>query len=188
MAKKDSMKVFNTEIPDVKIVEPNIYADERGHFLETYKESRYLAAGIGNRYVQDNLSVSYKGVLRGLHFQNPNPQGKLVSVLQGEVYDVAVDLRVNSPTFGKWIAVILSDSNRRQLWIPAGFAHGFQTVSEKAIFVYKCDNEYHQTSEHSLRWNDPSLGIPWPIEKPVMSAKDREAPLLQDLDEYLFRN
>lgn len=174
------MKVTPTAIPEVLIVEPRVFPDERGYFLETWNQLRYAEAGIDVTFVQDNLSFSRRGVLRGLHYQNPNAQGKLVSAAHGEVFDVAVDLRVDSPTFRQWVGVTLSAENQRRLWVPAGFAHGFVVTSESAVFAYKCTDYYAPRDERSLRWNDPELSIDWPVESPVLSAKDAQAPLLRD--------
>ena len=177
------MKVTATEIPDVLLVEPKIFGDDRGFFLETFQAGRYTEAGIpapGASFVQDNWSRSAKGILRGLHFQEPNSQGKLVSVLRGTVFDVAVDVRRGSPTFGKWVGFELSEHNKLQLWIPPGLAHGFCVTSESADFVYKCTELYSPKNENSILWNDPDLAIPWPVKEPLLSAKDAAAPRLKD--------
>lgn len=181
------MKIIATEIPDVKIIEPRVFGDQRGCFFESYNQARYRDMGIDAQFLQDNVSCSTKGVLRGMHFQNPHAQGKLVTALLGEIYDVAVDLRVNSPTFSRWVGVHMNDENRRQLWIPAGFAHGFLVLSEKAMISYKCDGPYQPKAEHSLLWNDPDVGIRWPAENPVLSDKDATALTLRDLEVHLFR-
>lgn len=173
------MNVTRTEIPDVLLVEPKVYGDDRGFFLETFQAERYAEAGVRGPFVQDNWSRSSKGILRGLHYQEPNGQGKLVSVVSGVVYDVAVDVRRGSPTFGKWVAYELSAQNKRQLWIPPGLAHGFCVVSESADFVYKCTQLYSPKDEHSILWNDPDLAIPWPVANPLLSAKDAAAPQLK---------
>jgi dTDP-4-dehydrorhamnose 3,5-epimerase len=173
------MKVIPTSIPEVLIVEPRVFPDERGYFLETWNRQRYADAGIDVEFVQDNLSFSRRGVLRGLHYQNPGAQGKLVSVAQGEVFDVAVDLRTDSPTFGRWVGATLSHENQRRLWVPAGFAHGFVVTSDTAVFAYKCTDYYAPQHERSLLWNDPEIGIRWPVESPIVSAKDAEAPTLR---------
>lgn len=167
------MKVIDTEIPDVKILEPRVFGDERGFFMESYNQ-RVLkdAAGISTEFVQDNHSRSAKHVLRGLHYQISNPQGKLVRVTQGEVFDVAVDLRRSSATFGKWIGVNLSAENKRMLWIPAGFAHGFLVLSESADFLYKTTEFYDAASDRCIVWNDPDLNILWPAAAPLLSPKD----------------
>jgi len=175
------MKVFGTAIPEVLIVEPKLFGDARGFFLETYQFERYAAAGIGRPFVQDNMSRSAKGVLRGLHLQNPCTQGKLVSAMRGRVLDVAVDVRLGSPTFGRHVAVGLSEDNRRQLWVPRGFAHGFAVLSETADFFYKCDNLYSPKDEIVVRWDDPAIGIDWGVTEPSLSARDAAAPLLKDV-------
>jgi dTDP-4-dehydrorhamnose 3,5-epimerase len=175
------MKVVATDLPEVLIFEPLLFGDQRGFFLETYQLRRYVEAGIVRPFVQDNLSRSSYGVLRGLHLQNPATQGKLVTVLRGRVLDVAVDVRIGSPTFGRHIAVELSEENRKQLWVPRGFAHGFAVLSETADFFYKCDDMYSPKDEMSVRWDDPAIGINWGIAKPSLSAKDAVAPLLADV-------
>jgi dTDP-4-dehydrorhamnose 3,5-epimerase len=180
-AGKQLMNVIETSIPGVLIVEPKLFGDARGFFMELYHESRYAGSGIVRRFVQDNLSRSSQGVLRGLHFQNPRPQGKLVTVLRGCVLDLAVDVRAGSPTFGRHIAVELNEENRRQLWIPRGFAHGFVVRSETADFFYRCDEVYSPADEHVLRWNDPQLGIDWGCDSPSVSARDREGVALAQL-------
>lgn len=174
------MKVINTNIPDVKIIEPQVFGDERGFFMETFRESWFQKHVADVRFVQDNHSKSSKGILRGLHYQTQQTQGKLVRVTHGEVYDVAVDMRKNSPTFGQWVGILLNDDNKRQLWVPAGFAHGFYVTSESAEFVYKCTDYYAPEYEQSVLWNDPKLAINWPLtpnEDVKLSAKD-EAGLL----------
>ncbi len=175
------MQVVATELPEVLIVEPKLFGDQRGFFLETYQLGRYVESGIVRPFVQDNLSRSSYGVLRGLHLQNPVAQGKLVTVLRGRVLDVAVDVRIGSPTFGRHVAVELSEENRRQLWVPRGFAHGFVVLSETVDFFYKCDNAYSPKDEVSVRWDDPAIGINWGISDPSLSAKDAVAPLLADV-------
>jgi dTDP-4-dehydrorhamnose 3,5-epimerase len=176
------VKVRETKLKDCVIIEPEVFGDERGFFLETFQAERYAAqAGITLPFVQDNHSRSSKGVLRGLHFQKTKPQGKLVRVVKGEVYDVAVDIREGSPTFGQWEAVILSEENKAQLWVPPGFAHGFVVLSETADFVYKCTDYYDPSDEGSILWNDPDLNIPWPIDSPSLSDKDANAEKLVDL-------
>ena len=174
------MKVIPTELPGVLILEPKVFGDDRGFFMEMFHEKRYADAGIRGPFVQDNYSRSAKGILRGLHFQEPQAQGKLVQVLAGAVYDVAVDVRRGSPTFGKWVAVELSTDNRRQLWIPPGFAHGFCVLSESADFHYKCTALYSPETERGVLWNDSDLGIPWPVSAPLLSGKDAKAPRLKD--------
>jgi len=172
------MKVTQTPLPEVLLLEPKVFGDARGFFLETYHAQRYEAHGIPAHFVQDNLSRSVKGTLRGLHFQEPNPQGKLVQVLAGAVWDVAVDIRTGSPTFGQWVAFELSAENKHQLWIPSGFAHGFCVLSESADFSYKCTDFYNPAAERSVAWADPTLAIPWPVEAPLLSVKDAAAPRL----------
>lgn len=172
------MKVIDTEIPDVKIIEPAVFGDERGFFMETWNQKIFeeKVTGKPTQFVQDNHSKSNRGILRGLHYQAENTQGKLVRVVSGEVFDVAVDIRKNSPTFGKWVGVYLSAENKRQLWIPEGFAHGFYVTSESAEFVYKCTNYYHPASEISIVWNDSDINIKWPlISEPILSQKDLSA-------------
>jgi len=166
------MNVLPTELPGVLLVEPKVHGDARGFFFEAYHQRRYADAGIPGPFVQDNVSRSTRGILRGLHYQHPRGQGKLVWVLAGSVFDVAVDVRRGSPTFGKWVGVELSDQNRRQLWIPAGFAHGFCVTSESADFAYKCTDFYAPEHEQTILWNDPRIGIRWPLEQPRLSAKD----------------
>lgn len=170
------MNIISTEIEDVKILEPKVFGDERGFFMETFRTDWFKENIANVDFVQDNHSKSKKGILRGLHFQKVQTQGKLVRVTSGEVYDVAVDVREGSPTFGKWVGVYLSAENKRQLWVPAGFAHGFLVTSESAEFVYKCTDYYHSESEVSLAWDDPELAIDWPLnnEQPSLSTKDGE--------------
>lgn len=174
------MNVLKTELPGVLILEPKRFGDDRGFFMEMFHAKRYAEAGISGPFVQDNFSRSAKGILRGLHFQEPHAQGKLVQVLAGAVYDVAVDIRRGSPTFGKWVGVELSADNRRQVWVPAGFAHGFCVLSESADFHYKCTDVYTPASERCIAWNDPKLGIPWPVTSPLLSPRDAAAPRLED--------
>lgn len=173
---------FNeTKIKGVYIIDVKTYGDERGYFMETYKESDFAAAGLDYKFVQDNQSSSKKGVLRGLHFQKTHPQAKLVRVLSGEVFDVAVDLRKNSETYGKWTGVLLSAENHRQFMIPRGFAHGFLVVSDYAEFAYKCDDFYHPDDEGGIMWNDPDIGIDWgDVSGVILSEKDKKHPLLKD--------
>jgi dTDP-4-dehydrorhamnose 3,5-epimerase len=175
------MKVIQTSIPEVMIFEPQVFSDRRGNFLETYQEQKYRAAGVPKLFVQDNQSHSFKNVLRGLHFQLHHPQGKLVRVTQGEVFDVAVDIRRNSPTFGKWHGEILSAVNHRQMYIPENFAHGFCVLSEDAEFLYKCTDFYVPGDEVGLIWNDPQLGIEWPVDRPILSDKDAVLPTLAEV-------
>lgn len=181
------MKITATSIAGVSIVEPALIGDSRGFFSELYQAERYAGAGIAARFVQDNLSRSAAGVLRGLHLQNPNPQGKLVSVLRGAVLDVAVDVRTGSPTFGRHVAIELSEGNRRQLWIPRGFAHGFIVRSDSADLFYKCDALYSAADELVLRWDDPELGIDWGCDHPILSERDRNGRTLAELAPRLPR-
>ena len=174
------MKISETELPGVLLLEPKRFGDDRGFFMELFQEKRYAEAGIPGPFVQDNFSRSAKGILRGLHFQQPHAQGKLVQVFAGAVYDVAVDIRRGSPTFGRWVGMELSADNRRQLWVPPGFAHGFCVLSESADFHYKCTDFYSPASEHGIAWDDPDLGIPWPVKSPLLSPKDSVAPRLKD--------
>jgi dTDP-4-dehydrorhamnose 3,5-epimerase len=176
------VKITPTELPGVVIIEPKAFGDERGFFLETFQAERYGAlAGISLRFVQDNHSRSRRGVLRGLHAQKQQPQGKLVRAARGEIFDVAADIDPRSPTFGRWVGVTLSDTNHRQLWIPPGYAHGFVVVSEIADFEYKCTDYYHPQSETGVIWNDADLGIEWPIKDPLLSDKDKRLPTLASL-------
>lgn len=175
------MNVIATDIPDVLIFEPKVFGDPRGFFLETYQFERYAAHGVLRPFIQDNLSRSSRGVLRGLHLQNPLTQGKLVSVMRGSVLDVALDVRRGSPTFGRHVAAELNDDNRRQLWVPRGFAHGFVVLSETADFAYKCDNNYSPKDEIVVRWDDPELAIVWGVDSPSLSTRDASAPLLKDI-------
>ncbi|WP_257455746.1 dTDP-4-dehydrorhamnose 3,5-epimerase [Archangium lipolyticum] len=174
------MKVLETELPGVLLLEPRAFEDARGVFMEVFHAGRYAEVGIRAAFVQDNLSRSVKGTLRGLHFQEPHGQGKLVQVLSGTVYDVVVDIRRGSPAFGRWLGLELSAENRRQLWIPPGFAHGFCVLSERADFFYKCTDVYVPTADRGLLWNDPDLAIPWPVTSPLLSPKDAAAPRLKD--------
>jgi len=175
------MQVIETEIPGLVIIEPKLFGDPRGFFLETFQAERYRPWGISRPFVQDNLSRSAYGVLRGLHLQNPKTQGKLVTVLRGRVLDVAVDVRLGSPTFGRHVAIELSEDNLRQFWVPRGFAHGFVVLSETADFFYKCDELYSPGDEIAIRHNDPAIGIEWRVESPKLSAKDAQAPLLAEV-------
>lgn len=174
------MKVIATKIPDVFLIEPNVFGDQRGFFLESFHANRYAEAGIPGPFVQDNQSRSVKGVLRGLHFQKQHPQGKLVYVTQGSVFDVAVDIRRDSPTFKQWAGVTLTAESHQQFYVPPGFAHGFCVLSEVADFHYKCTDYYYPEDEGSLRWDDPEIGIAWPLEQPILSNKDANAPYLKD--------
>lgn len=183
------MEFIKTDIADVLLLQPKVFGDERGFFMETFREQEFKSHGIDLEFVQDNHSSSSKGVLRGLHYQMTQPQGKLVRVIRGEVYDVAVDMREDSPTFGQHVGVILSEQNRRLFWVPPGFAHGFVVLSDMAEFVYKCTDYYHPESEQSLLWNDPALGIKWPlneagIDEPQLSGKDAEGQTLEKAKRY----
>ena len=181
------MKVLTCDIAGLLILEPKVFGDARGFFLETYNERRYREAGLDATFVQDNLSFSRRGILRGLHFQNPNPQGKLLQVLQGEVFDVAVDVRRSSPTFGRWHGLMLSAENKLQFYIPPGFAHGFLVTSDTALFHYKCTELYSPKDEMAIRWDDPAIGIEWPMKDPLLSERDSKALRLRDApSERLF--
>ena len=181
------MNVIPCDIKGLLIIEPKVFGDARGFFMETWNQQRYRQAGLDVDFVQDNLSVSSRNILRGLHCQNPTPQGKLLSVMQGEVFDVAVDLRRSSPTFGKWHATRLSGENKRQFFIPAGFAHGFLVLSETAMFHYKCTAFYSPRDEMTIRWDDPDIAIDWPTKNPLLSEKDANGLLLRDVPkERLF--
>jgi dTDP-4-dehydrorhamnose 3,5-epimerase len=177
------MNVIKTKLQDCVIIEPNVFGDDRGFFLETFQTERYeKLAGIKIPFVQDNHSRSSKGVLRGLHFQKAKPQGKLIRVVRGKVYDVAVDIREDSSTFGQWVAIILSEENKTQLWVPPGFAHGFLVLSDTADFEYKCTDYYDPSDERTILWNDPDLDIRWPINNPILSEKDAGAKRLIDIN------
>ena len=175
------MNVTPTSLQDVLLVEPDVFGDHRGFFMEVYQAGRYQEAGIPVDFVQDNISFSVAGTLRGLHYQHPHDQAKLVYVLQGEIFDVAVDIRAGSATFGRWTGVRLSAENHRQLFIPAGFAHGFCVLSENALFAYKCSDVYTPGAEGGIRWNDPDLGIQWPVPDPLLSDRDRQYPQLKEI-------
>lgn len=175
------MKIIETKIPDVKLLEPQIFGDERGFFMETFRDEWFKQHVANRTFVQENHSKSVKGVLRGLHYQTENTQGKLVRVVSGAVFDVAVDMRKSSPTFGQWVGEILSAENKRQLWVPEGFAHGFYVLTDSAEFVYKCTDYYNPKAEHSLIWNDQTVGIEWPLAgEPSLSAKDLAGKVLAD--------
>ena len=174
------MKVIETALPGALVLEPQVFGDARGFFYESYNEAKYRDAGIDRRFVQSNVSRSAKGVLRGLHYQWPNPQGKLVSVLEGEVYDVAVDIRQGSPKFGQSVGVMLTAENHRHFWVPEGFAHGFCVLSDFATFSYQCTAPYDAKTDAGIRWNDAALGIDWPVSDPLLSDKDRITPFLHD--------
>lgn len=175
------MEVISLEIPEVKLVKPRVFKDARGFFTQTYHYEQYREAGMDVRFVQDNWSRSTKGVLRGLHYQLRHAQDKLVSVIRGEVFDVAVDIRRGSPTFGKWVGAVLSEENHHQLFVPKGFAHGFCVLSDEVDFVYKCSNFYTPGDEYSIRWDDPKLGIQWPLQNVILAGKDKSAPFLKDV-------
>jgi dTDP-4-dehydrorhamnose 3,5-epimerase len=175
------VNVIKCDLDGLLIIEPDVFGDHRGFFVESWNRQRYREAGIAEDFVQDNFSLSRRGTLRGLHFQKPRPQGKLVSVWQGEVFDVAVDIRRNSPTFGRWLGLNLTAESKRQFYVPPGFAHGFAVLSETALFHYKCTELYSPKDEVGFRWNDPTVGIKWPVEAPMLSNRDAQAPLLKDL-------
>ncbi|MBN6110011.1 dTDP-4-dehydrorhamnose 3,5-epimerase [Xanthomonas bonasiae] len=177
------MNVIETSLPGCKVVEPAVFGDTRGYFFEAWNAERFAQHGLETAFVQSNVSASSKGVLRGLHYQWPRPQGKLVSVLEGEVYDVAVDIRRGSPYFGRWVAAVLSAENKKQFWIPEGFAHGFAVLSERAVFSYLCTDVYVKEADASVRWDDAAIGVDWPISQPLLSAKDAVAPFLADIAE-----
>ena len=173
------MNVVESEISGVRVIEPKVFGDHRGFFLETYHKKRYREAGIHGEFVQDNHSRSKKGILRGLHYQLRHPQGKLVWCILGSIFDVAVDLRPGSITFGKWVGVHLSSENKKQVWVPPGFAHGFCVTSEHAEVIYKCTDFYDAADEAGILWNDPTIGIDWPITDPILSDKDAKLPLIE---------
>lgn len=175
------MKIIRTELPECVVIEPAVHGDARGFFYESFHTQKFAEAGLDLRFAQTNVSRSARGVLRGLHYQWPNPQGKLVSVLEGEVYDVAVDIRAGSPRFGQWAAVILSAENKRHFWIPEGFAHGFAVLSEHATFIYQCTALYDREADASVRWNDADIAVDWPVGDPLLSEKDMKAPFLADV-------
>ena len=174
------MQITTTELDGVLIIEPKVHTDVRGSFYECYVKQKYKEHGIHDEFIQDNHSMSKKGVLRGLHYQENPEQAKLVRVTRGEVFDVAVDIRKGSPTFGKWIGARLSEENHLQMYIPVGFAHGFCVLSDTAEFLYKCSEYYAPSGERAILWNDPDIGIDWPIENPILSEKDNNAPRLRD--------
>lgn len=176
------MTVEPTAIPDVLLLKPRVFGDGRGRFLETWSQRRYAEAGVPSTFVQDNAAFSRRGVLRGLHYQEPNAQGKLVSVLEGEVFDVAVDIRPDSETFRRWVGYSLSGENGWQLWVPPGFAHGYAVISDAAVFAYKCTAYYDAAADRAVAWDDPAIGIEWPLTAPRLSEKDAAAPRLADID------
>jgi dTDP-4-dehydrorhamnose 3,5-epimerase len=175
------MKVVETNLPGCVVIEPQVHGDARGFFYESFNAHKYTKLGLDVRFVQTNVSRSARGVLRGLHYQFPNPQGKLVNVLDGEVYDVAVDIRAGSPTYGRWAAAILSAENKRHFWIPPGFAHGFAVLSEFATFTYQCTTLYDHAADAAIRWNDGDIAVDWPISSPLLSDKDQRAPFLREI-------
>jgi dTDP-4-dehydrorhamnose 3,5-epimerase len=175
------MKVTETDLPGCLVLEPKVFGDDRGFFYESFNRDKLSAIGLPSQFVQGNVSRSDRGVLRGLHFQWPKPQGKLVSVIEGEAWDVAVDVRRGSPTFGQWTAVVLSAENKRHFWIPEGFAHGFVTLSETALFTYVCTDTYDRDADAGIRWNDADLAIDWPVASPLLSDKDAKLPFLAEV-------
>ena len=175
------MKILSGSLPGILIIEPSVFQDERGFFMETYQQRRYTEAGIESNFVQDNLSYSVRGTLRGLHYQVKHAQAKLVQVIEGTIFDVALDIRRGSPYFGQWTSAHLSDENKRQLFLPAGFAHGFCVLSESAQVVYKCTDFYASEDEGGVLWSDPTLAIAWPISEPLLSEKDSQLPCLADI-------
>ena len=174
------MRFRSSPLPGVIVIEPDVFGDQRGFFLETYRREEFATAGIDAHFVQDNHSGSGRGVLRGLHYQEPFPQGKLIRCIAGAVFDVAVDIREGSPTFGQWFGAELSAENKLQMWVPAGFAHGFCVTSEWGEIVYKCTDVWRKENDRAIAWNDPAIGIEWPLAEPILSAKDAVAPLLRD--------
>lgn len=177
------MNVTQTKIPDVLVIEPAVFKDERGLFMELFHASRYEEHGLAEPFVQDNYSISRQDTLRGLHYQLKHPQGKLIQVIEGAVFDVAVDIRLGSPTYGQWVAEVLSDDNNKQLYVPPGFAHGFCVLSETARFIYKCTDVYTPNDEHGVLWSDQGLAIDWPVSAPVLSDKDRQFQVLANIDQ-----
>lgn len=175
------MKILETGLPGCLVIEPQVFGDERGFFYESFNHDKLAAHGLQPAFVQGNVSSSVRGVLRGLHYQWPDPQGKYVSVVEGEVWDVAVDIRRGSPTFGRWTAAVLNADNKRHFWIPEGFAHGFVTLSARAVFTYLCTATYNHEADAGIRWNDADLAIDWPVSEPVLSGKDARAPFLADV-------
>jgi dTDP-4-dehydrorhamnose 3,5-epimerase len=174
-------KFIQTDLPGVVIIEPKVFADDRGFFMETYKQSEFISAGVETQFVQENHSMSVEGTLRGLHLQRaPKAQGKLVRAVGGEIFDVAADIRKDSPTFGRWVSIVLTSENRRSVFIPAGYAHGFCVVSSQAQMIYKTTAEFAPDLEWGVRWDDPLLAIPWPVQKPILSERDARWPLLDD--------
>ena len=180
-----SLKVTQTNLPGVIVIEPKVFGDERGFLLESYQQEKYREAGLADSFVQDNHSRSCRGVLRGLHYQLNNPQGKLIYVVRGEIFDVAVDIRRGSESFGRWFGAVLSEENHRQMYMPAGFAHGFCVLSEIADVTYKCTGFYTPGDDYEILWSDAEIGIDWPIDEPILSAKDSQAPRLSEAGENL---
>jgi len=177
------MKISETRIPAVKIIEPRVFEDDRGYFFEAYRKSILYEAGIEEEFIQDNVSKSYRNAIRGLHYQIQNPQAKLVQCLRGSVLDVAVDLRQDSPSFGNYVAIKLSDVSKRMLYVPKGFAHGFSVLSDEAIVTYKCSDYYNAEGERGVRWDDPLIRINWDVSRPILSEKDRKLPLFSSIKE-----
>lgn len=175
------MNSSTTSLPGVLVLEPRVFGDARGRVWEAWHETRYRDAGVTIRFVQDNVSVSRRNVIRGLHYQHPYAQGKLISVLSGEIFDVAVDIRRGSPTFGRWVSTVLSSDSARQLFVPEGFAHGFAVLSEQAVVLYRCSAFYNPEHEHTIRWDDPAIGVAWPITDPLLSTKDHAGPSLSSI-------
>ncbi len=175
------MKVIETDLPGCLIIEPKVFGDARGAFYESWNQRAFAEVGLDLRFVQSNVASSGRGVLRGLHYQWPNPQGKLISVLEGEVYDVAVDIRRGSPTFARWTAAVLSAENHRHFWIPEGFAHGYLALTERVVFTYLCTAFYDRAADAGIRWNDAGIGIDWPVREPVLSDKDTKSPFLDEI-------
>jgi dTDP-4-dehydrorhamnose 3,5-epimerase len=176
-----ALKIIDTGLPGVKMIVPDVFSDERGYFMETHHQIKYAQEGLEAVFVQDNLSFSHQGVVRGLHYQLPHEQAKLIQVIKGEIFDVAIDIRKKSPTHGRWTGLTLSDENKRQIYIPEGFAHGFFVVSETALVMYKCTAYYSPQSEKGIVWNDPDLNIEWSVNNPIVSEKDRRLPLLKNI-------
>ena len=181
------MQFIPTKIPDVILVEVTKFGDHRGFFMETYHAEKFSAGGISATFIQDNHASSQKNILRGLHYQLKFPQGKLIRCIQGEILDIAVDIRKSSPTFGQWVGEILSSENARQLYVPPGFAHGYVVRSDNAEVEYKCTELYHPEDDYGILWNDPAIGIDWGIENPILSEKDKQQPLLKDVKDILFK-
>jgi dTDP-4-dehydrorhamnose 3,5-epimerase len=177
------MKIIDTRIPEVKVIEPIVFEDDRGYFLESFRTEKLRDAGLTPNFIQDNISKSYKGTVRGLHYQLERPQAKLVQCVVGTILDVAVDVRKHSKTFGQYVATKLTQSNHKQMFIPEGFAHGFSVLSDEAVVYYKCTDYYHQDSERGLRWDDPTIRINWGVDRPILSDKDRKQPLFTALTE-----